>query len=131
MQTADSFIRSVEVADRQALEADTFPWTLPAVAALAGGLELDPQITFLVGENGSGKSTLIEAFAVASGLNAEGGSRNFSYSTRESHSDLSRALRLVRSARRPRTDFFLRAESFFTAATYVENLKEEIQPLRP
>src|SRR5258708_5430028 len=117
MQTADSFIRSVEVADPDTVDRDAFPWALPAVAALAGGLELAPQVTFLVGENGSGKSTLIEAFAVAAGLNAEGGSRNFSYSTRDSHSGLTRALRLVRSPRRPRTDFFLRAESFFTAAT--------------
>jgi predicted ATPase len=96
------------------------------VAALAeDGLALDPAVTFLVGENGSGKSTLIEGFAVAAGLNAEGGSSNFSYSTRDSHSGLSRSLRLVRGARRPHTDFFLRAESFFTAATYLESLPED------
>jgi predicted ATPase len=120
-----AFIRSVEVADRAAVGSDEFPWTLPAVAALAGGLALDPKVTFLVGENGSGKSTLIEAFAVAAGLNPEGGSRNFSYSTRDSHSGLSRALRLIRGERRPRTDYFLRAESFFTAATYLDELRKE------
>jgi predicted ATPase len=125
MQTKSPFIRSVEVPDPGAVDSAAFPWTLPAVAALADGLELDPHVTFLVGENGSGKSTLIEAFAVAAGLNAEGGSRNFSYSTRASHSGLSKALRLIRSERSPRTDFFLRAESFFTAATYVEELKDE------
>ena len=118
------FIRSVEVADPPA-DNNEFPWTLPAVAALADGLALDPRVTFLVGENGSGKSTLIEAFAVAAGLNAEGGSRNFSYSTRDSHSGLSRALRLIRGERRPRTDYFLRAESFFTAATYLEVMRKE------
>src|ERR1700749_3450955 len=116
MANPEAFIRSVEVADRDAVDPGEFPWALPAVAALAEeGLALDPAVTFLVGENGSGKSTLIEAFAVAAGLNAEGGSSNFSYSTRESHSGLARALRLIRSGRRPRTDFFLRAESFFTA----------------
>jgi predicted ATPase len=31
-------------------------------------------------------------------------------------------LRIVRGGRRPRTDFFLRAESLFTAATYLEGL---------
>jgi predicted ATPase len=123
MANAEAFIRSIEVADREAVDPGEFPWTLAAVAALAeDGLALNPAVTFLVGENGSGKSTLIEAFAVAAGLNAEGGSSNFSYSTRDSHSDLSRSLRLVRGARRPRTDFFLRAESFFTAATYLESL---------
>jgi len=124
METDAPFIQSVELADPAAIDRGAFPWTLPPVAALADGLELDPKVTFLVGENGSGKSTLIEAFAVAAGLNAEGGSRNFSFSTRDSHSDLSGALRLERSLRRPKTDFFLRAESFFTAATYLESLPE-------
>ncbi len=119
------FIRSVEVADPAAIDRGRFPWTLPPVAALAEGLELDPKVTFLIGENGSGKSTLIEALAVAAGLNPEGGSSNFSFSTRDSHSGLSAALRLMRSTRRPRTDFFLRAESFFTAATYLEKLRED------
>jgi len=95
------------------------------VAALVDGVALDPGVTYLVGENGSGKSTLIEAFAVAAGLNPEGGSRNFAHSTRDSHSELSRALRLIRGERHPRTDFFLRAESFFTAATYLEAVEED------
>jgi predicted ATPase len=42
-----------------------WPYSIPAVARLiaAGGLEIPPGITFLVGENGSGKSTLVEALA--------------------------------------------------------------------
>ena len=119
------FIHSVEVARPDAIDRSAFPWTLPPVAALADGVALDPKVTFLVGENGSGKSTLIEALAVAAGLNAEGGSSNFSFSTRDSHSGLSMSLRLKRSTRRPKTDFFLRAESFFTAATYLEKLGDE------
>ena len=83
-----------------------YPWELPAVARLADGLELHPNVTYLVGENGSGKSTVLEAIAVAAGMNAEGGSSNFSFSTRASHSELGQALRLVRGGRRPRTDFF-------------------------
>ena len=58
-------------------------------------------------------------------MNAEGGSSNFAFSTRDSHSELWRSVRLVRGARRPRTDFFLRAESLFTAATYLERLPGE------
>lgn len=108
-------------------ERDGYPWDLPVVGALAGaaGLALDPRVTYLVGENGSGKSTLVEALAVAAGMNPEGGGRNFDVSTRASHSDLGGTLRLVRGARRPRTDFFLRAESLFTAATYLENLSDD------
>lgn len=127
MANGEPLIRSVEVKDRGAVEAGAFPWMLPAVAALAdgGGLPLDPAVTFLVGENGSGKSTLIEAFAVAAGLNPEGGSSNFSFSTRDSHSSLAGSLRLNRGLRRPSTDFFLRAESFFTTASYLEQLNRE------
>ena len=92
--------------------------------ALAGGLQLHPKVTYLIGENGSGKSTLLEAIAVAAGMNPEGGSSNFAYSTRNSHSPLGQAVRLTRGIERPRTDFFLRAESLFTAATYLEELPD-------
>ena len=79
-------------------------------------------MTFFAGENGSGKSTLVEAIAIAAGFNAEGGSRNVTVSTRASHSELHKHLRLVRGTRRPRTGYFLRAESFFNVATYIEEL---------
>jgi predicted ATPase len=82
-------------------------------------------VTYLVGENGSGKSTLLEALAVAAGMNPEGGSSNYSFSTRDSHSGLWATIRLIRGANRPKTDFFLRAESLFTAATYLDELKRE------
>jgi predicted ATPase len=125
MRDAQGFIRSVEVPRPEEVDQGCFPWTLPAVRSLLAGLELDERVTFLVGENGAGKSTLIEALAIAAGLNPEGGSSNFSFSTRSSHSRLGHELRLVRGVRRPRTDFFLRAESFFTAATYLEELEED------
>jgi predicted ATPase len=98
-----------------------YPWALPVVRALST-LDLHPAVTFLVGENGTGKSTLVEAVAVALGLNAEGGSQHLRFSTRASHSDLHEALRVTREGRRPRTRFFLRAESFFNMATSIEEL---------
>ncbi len=102
------------------------PWELPVVRALAAQpLKLHPSITYFVGENGSGKSTLLEAIAVAAGMNPEGGSSNFNYATRQSHSPLGDWLRLHRGARRPRTDFFLRAESLFTGSTYLEQLPDD------
>lgn len=107
-----------------------YPWDLPAIAALSAPLRLGSPVTYLVGENGSGKSTLLEAIAVAAGMNPEGGSSNFAFSTRESHSGLWEAIRLIRGARRPSTDFFLRAESLFTAATYLDEIKEEEERTR-
>lgn len=103
---------------------DDYPFSIPAIGNL-DELEFDQPVTFFIGENGSGKSTLLEAIAVASGLNPEGGSRNFNFSTRASHSGLKDCLRLTRSPRRPRDSYFLRAESYFNVATQIEKLDED------
>ena len=98
-----------------------YPFNLPVVRTLHS-LKFHPRVTFLVGENGSGKSTLIEALAVAWGFNAEGGSKDHQFATRQSHSALHQFVRPVRNARlRPHDGFFLRAESFFNVATYLED----------
>jgi predicted ATPase len=96
-----------------------YPFLLPAIRTL-DTIELHPRMTIFVGENGSGKSTLLEAIAVSLGFNAEGGSRNFRFGTRASHSELHDYLRLSRGFRRPKDGFFLRAESFFNVATEIE-----------
>lgn len=77
-------------------------------------------ITFFVGENGSGKSTLLEAIAVAYGFNPEGGTKNYNFSTYDSHSELCDAIRLSRGVRRAGGGYFLRAESFYNVATKEE-----------
>src|ERR1041385_468764 len=94
----------------------------PPVGRHLDELVFHPKVTFLVGENGSGKSTLIEALAVAWGFNAEGGSRNFNFATRASHSNLHEFVRPIRSAKRARDGFFLRAESHFNVATQIDDL---------
>jgi predicted ATPase len=77
-------------------------------------------VTFFAGENGSGKSTLLEAIAVAYGFNPEGGTRNYNFSTYDSHSELCNAIRLSRGFRRAGYGYFLRAESFYNVATKEE-----------
>jgi predicted ATPase len=101
-----------------------YPFSIPAIGSL-DELTFEQPATFFIGENGSGKSTLLEAIAVAFGLNPEGGSRNFNFATRASHSDLNKYLRLVRSPRRVRDRYFLRAESYFNVATEIEALDRE------
>ncbi len=102
---------------------DRYPFNLPAVRTL-DRLELHPKVPFFVGENGSGKSTLLEALAVSMGFNAEGGSKNFNFGTRVSHSVLHEFLRVAKGVKRPRDGWFLRAESFFNVATEIEKLDE-------
>jgi len=117
----DALLRSVALKRDEVADFGAYPFAIPAIRAL-DELALDPHVTLFSGENGSGKSTLIEAIAVAAGFNAEGGSRHVRLSTRASESALHRHLRLVRGTRRIRDGYFLRAESFFNVATYVEQL---------
>lgn len=103
---------------------------LPPVKSIigSGGLDLGSSVTFFVGENGSGKSTLTEAIAVAAGFNPEGGSKNYCFSTYDSHSELSEYLTLSRGAYY-KDGFFLRAESLYNAASYVERIDSIPAPL--
>ena len=83
-------------------------------------IEFHKPVTFFVGENGSGKSTLLEAIAVAYGFNPEGGTRNYSFSTYDSHSELCEAIRLSKGVRKAQGGYFLRAESFYNVASMEE-----------
>jgi predicted ATPase len=118
---AEHYVLALKLRREKVSSFEEYPFCLPVVRHL-DTLELHPAVTFLVGENGSGKSTLMEALAVAWGFNAEGGTKNFRFGTRASHSSLHESLRLIKSARRARDGFFLRAESLFNLATEIENL---------
>ena len=115
------YLNAIERAPVPFAGADSYLGDIPAIAGL-GLLELHAPVTFLVGENGTGKSTLLEAVALALGFNPEGGSRNFSFSTRDTHSGLYNYLRLHRGPYRPKDGFFLRAESFYNAASEIDRL---------
>ncbi len=80
-------------------------------------LSFNNKITIFVGENGSGKSTMLEAIAVNYGFNPEGGTKNYSFSTYDSHSELCNAIKLSRGIRKPKWGYFLRAESFYNVAS--------------
>ena len=97
------------------------------IAAISGvdHISFDHAVTFFVGENGSGKSTLLEAIAIAYGFNPEGGTRNYNFSTYDSHSELCDAIRLSRGVRRAGWGYFLRAESFYNVATKEEEYGRE------
>lgn len=106
---------------RDGWDDDVYPFSLPVVRK-TDALTFHPRVTFLVGENGSGKSTLIEALAVAWGFNAEGGSKDHRFSTHDSHSSLHRFIRPLRSPQKAHDGYFLRAESFFNTASYLERV---------
>ncbi|WP_237391865.1 AAA family ATPase [Paenibacillus dendrobii] len=102
----------------------SYPFSLPAVHDFYS-LSFQKPVTFIVGENGSGKSTLLEAMAIAWGFNPEGGTKNFSFETQASHSELHQYIRLARGVIRPKDGFFFRAESYYNVATNIDQLDAE------
>ena len=111
----DLFIRSLSI-DWDEIPESSYVRGITAVARL-DGLVFEGPVTVFSGDNGTGKSTLLEAIAVAAGFNAEGGTRNYRFSTYDDVSELCRAVRLVRGFRRIKVGSFLRAESFFNVAS--------------
>ena len=120
----DLYIRSMGLLEP--LPRESYLAKLPVVKHLADkGITFHKQVTFFVGENGSGKSTLIEALAISQGFNPEGGTKNFSFSTENSHSELCDYLRVARGFLYPRDGFFLRAESFYNVASNIDQMDRE------
>jgi predicted ATPase len=118
---AKPYLRTVSLKRDQITSFDAYPFSIPAVREF-DTLEFHPDITFLVGENGSGKSTLIEAIALALGFGAEGGTKNVRIRTANDTSPLHQFLKLGRSFSKPTDFYFLRAESFYNVATYMEEV---------
>ena len=111
-------IRTVFI-DWEKIGRESYLRNIPALMGLES-LSFTRPVTFFVGENGSGKSTLLEAIAISCGFNPEGGTRNYSFSTYDSHSELCGALRISRGVRKAGWGYFLRAESFYNVATKEE-----------
>lgn len=118
------YLRQIKLKRDQIPDSNAYPFSLPVVKAL-DTLEFAPGVTFLVGENGSGKSTLMEAIAVGMGFNPEGGTKNFNFESRATHSELNRFLAFTKSFKQPKDGFFLRAESFYNVATHIDQLDEQ------
>lgn len=124
MKLSNQYIKSLELRRDMVSSFSEYPFSLAAVKNLER-VDFHPGVTFFAGENGSGKSTLLEAIAVAFGFNPEGGTRNFNFSTRETHSELNEYIRLVKGVKRPGDGFFFRAESFYNVASNIEDINDD------
>ncbi|NCB92698.1 MAG: ABC transporter ATP-binding protein [Clostridia bacterium] len=122
----DQFIKSISI-DWNKIDKNSYLRDIEAIDRLES-LEFSRPITFFVGENGSGKSTLLEALAIAYGFNPEGGTKNYSFSTYDSHSELYYAIRLNKGYRKAKWGYFLRAESFYNVATKEEEYADPKHP---
>jgi predicted ATPase len=114
------YLIEVSLREQNHLNKDTYPFDIPAVASLHN-LSFHPDVTFIIGENGTGKSTIIEAIAIAMGFGPEGGTRNVRFATADTVSELHKHLRISKSYKKPKDYYFLRAESFYNVATYMDS----------
>lgn len=112
-----------ELSFKGQLPKDSYLNNIPAIKYIKSGesIKFKQNVAFFVGENGSGKSTLLEAIAVFYGFNAEGGSKNFCFSTRETEYNLADCFKVSRKAY-PKDGFFLRSESFYNVASNIEEI---------
>ena len=122
----DQFIQGITI-DWNKIEEHSYLRDIEAIKGLER-LEFTRPVTFFVGENGSGKSTLLEAIAVAYGFNPEGGTKNYVFSTYDSHSELCNAMRISKGYRKANWGYFLRAESFYNVATQEEEYADIAHP---
>jgi len=122
----DQYIQGITI-DWNKIEQHSYLRNIEAINGLER-LEFTKPITFFVRENGSGKSTLLEAIAVAYGFNPEGGTKNYVFSTYDSHSELCNAMRISKGYRKANWGYFLRAESFYNVATKEEEYADIAHP---
>ena len=103
-----------------------YPFSVAAIHEL-NALVFRSRISFFAGENGTGKSTLLEAIAAHYGFGREGGNRNFRNDSTESNRSVDPLVKALRLSfdRRTGAGFFLRAETFFNAASHIDKLDEE------
>lgn len=118
------FIISFELLKDKIKSINKYPFNLPVVKHL-DKIKLHENVTFFIGENGTGKSTLLEALAIQYGFNPEGGSKNFNFSTKETHSPLFDIIRVAKGVKKPKDGYFLRAESFYNLATNIDQIQKE------
>ncbi|WP_336773204.1 AAA family ATPase [Paenibacillus sp. MMO-58] len=118
------FLRSVEIRRDEHRNEREYPFTIPAIKSM-DRLHFRSNVTFLVGENGSGKSTLLEAIAYQCGFHTAGGGRNNAYEVDASSAILGNAIRLAWMPK-VTNGFFLRAETFYHFASYIDTLEPDV-----
>jgi predicted ATPase len=106
---------------KEGFDEEAYPFAIPAVGQL-DDLHFHEDVTFFVGENGSGKSTVLEAIAQVMGFSAQGGTKNVRIDDAGGSSGLHQFLKAKKSYDHPKDGYFLRAESFYNIATYMDEV---------
>ena len=119
---AKPYLQEIQLKHEMVASYHEYPFCIPCIKNLSS-LEFHEDVTFIIGENGAGKSTLIEAIALGLGFGIEGGTKNVQIATHNNNaSQLCKYLKFVKSFKKPSDYYFLRAESFYNVATYMEEV---------
>lgn len=116
-----NFINAVGIKWNEVPNKNEYPFNVPSIASI-DTIKLNKPVTFFCGENGTGKSTLLEGISIAIGLNPEGGTKNYRFSIKETHSELCEYLSLRRSVFRPVDSFFVRSDTMYNLFTEIDTL---------
>lgn len=118
-----AFLKEVRFDWSKVKDRERYPFNIPALNDIQS-ISMDRNVVFLVGENGTGKSTLLEAIANACDFSTISGGRNHLLVDGRGDFSLSDIIALSWF---PKVEkgFFLRSESFFNFANYLDDLAEE------
>ncbi len=120
------YLREIRFNWNKVCDSEQYPFNIPSIKNMKS-LIIDRNVTFFVGENGSGKSTLLEAIADKCGLGIKGGSRNSLMQNDVDNLSLSSILTLSWLPKIS-NGFFLRAETFYDFASYIDEVEELNEP---
>ena len=116
-------LKTIKILRERVENWDAYPFSVPAMRSFLE-LNLRTRVCLFAGENGTGKSTLLEAIAAHYGFGREGGNRNFGNDSTNSNHAIDPLVRVLRLSfdRRTGAGYFLRAESFFNTASYIDEI---------
>lgn len=120
------YVKSLSIDWAGIVNPSVYPFSIPAIRSV-DALAFTQPVTFFCGENGTGKSTLLEALSVAYGLNPEGGTRNYTFSVHDGHSELCDHVRLLKGIYRPRDSFFVRSDTLFNLISEMDALEDDLR----
>lgn len=106
---------------KEKIKSNTYPFNLP-ILDFVNKISFHKNVTFITWDNWVWKSSLLEAIAIKFWLNPEGGTKNSNFSTKNTHTDLDEIIKLYKWVKYPKDSFFLRSESFYNLATYLDDI---------
>ncbi len=121
-----SFLKEIKFNWKESKDIKRYPFNIPSLRSV-DSIYTEYNVVFLLGENGSGKSTLLESLAHKCGFATVGGSKNQILSDNRGNFELSKIM-ILSWFPKINNGFFLRSESFFDFANYLDDLAEENPP---